>query len=185
MEPCEATAAAGRRKALSSPGRLSPAAAGPMAARATPTLTLALPLAGGTSLVAQTVPTTRSVMPATVLSPRTPRAGHCTAFRLFQLRHVVEQAAGLLIRHEAGCNRGHHPSRGPELFEKGIERESRSGARVGPKAPAAKGAARSPPRGAGSPDPRGRESGFDCERALGPQGCQLQSINVLQEDESP
>ena len=127
MEPCEATAAAGRRKALSSPGRLSPAAAGPMAARATPTLTLALPLAGDTSLVVQTVPTTRSVMPATVLSPRTPRAGHCSAFRLFQLRHVVEQAAGLLIRHEAGCNRGHHPSRGPELFEKGIERESRSG----------------------------------------------------------
>ena len=48
-----------------------------------------------------------------------------------------------------------------------------------------KSVARSPPRGAGAPNPRGRESGFDCKRALDLQGCQLQSINIPQEDEWP
>ena len=98
-----------------------------MAAGATATTSLALPLTGRSALVVRTIPGSRPVMSAAVLTSRTPRTRHRAAFRFLQPRHVVEQAAGLLIGHEAGCNRGHHPPGRPELFEKVIERESRAG----------------------------------------------------------
>jgi hypothetical protein len=125
-ESREATAVARRGKVWSA-RRLAPVAAGPVAAGATATTSLALPLTGRSALVVWTIPGSRPVMSATVLPPRTARTRHRTTLRLLQPRHVVEQAASLLIRYEAGRNRGHHPPGRPELFEKVIEREPRAG----------------------------------------------------------
>ena len=125
-ESREATAVAAPGKVWSARG-LALAAAGPVPTGAAATTSLALPMAGRSALVMRTALGSRSVMSAAVLAPRTPRTRHRAAFRFLQPCHVVEQAASLLIRYEAGRNRGHHPPGRPELQEKVIERESRAG----------------------------------------------------------
>lgn len=92
-----------------------------MAARATATPSLALPLAGRSVLVMRTALGSGSVMSAAVLPPRTPRTRYRAAFRFLQTRHVVEQATRLLIGYETDRNRGHQPPGGPELAEEIIE----------------------------------------------------------------
>jgi len=190
------------------------------------TTSVALPLTGRSALVVWTIPGSSSVVSAAVLAPPTPRTRYRAAFRFLQTRHVVKQAARLLIGYETGRNRGHHPPGGPELVQEIIERESRAGEgrSEGPRSgrSVAGGTAgrlvqvgvrhwrpvgqRSGGRdhGAGQQDgkrrraqhevlrveqfhriPGGREPSFDTKRAVGPAGCQLQSIHVPQEDESP
>ena len=152
-------------------------------------VTAVLPLAGGVALLICTVSgarsvmpapvlATRSVMPATMLTSRTPRAGHGTTFRFLQPRHIVEQAASLLVGHEADSNRRHGASRGAELIEKGIERESRAG-ESRPKSSSGSGSVTGGTsrghvqvgvrdRGPFGQRRPGEESGLKSQRALGP-----------------